>query len=561
MNSKLQSYVVFDHEPHLVCHLGMNGSIKFKHEVKVWPPRFWKLLITFKHKESTIEMALVDPRRLSRIRLVCGDPFQSEPINRLGFDPVLCMPDKEQFTQLVQKRAIPVKSLLLDQSFSAGVGNWVADEILYQARVHPNQYTQTLTETEINAIYDKMVYVTEYSVSVEADESKFPMDWLMKYRWRKGKGVGKGELPNGLKLKFITIGGRTSAYAPAVQKLHSTDAIAVREVVKAENEDVVAERVNKVELGLQLDKPIQYRMKKRTRTRPNRTSILPIRGERVVILGCSSGIGKEMAIQYATRGAHLVLFARRKELLESIRAECESAGSPQVYVVAGDVTVEEDVNKVALIVKEKWSGVDTVVYCAGMISVRPFLTSCGIQIEKKDDHCTIQDESQPVDILHKSLQRITDINYFAAVWTARLFLPILIQSSLSPNFLVVSSMAGKVGAPTRALYAGSKHALHGFFDSLRVEVSSYNVHIGLICPGTVDTELRQSAVDKSLGEGQITGSNKNKLSPNAVAQRIIQASDNREREVYIPSWFGYVTIWAKLIASPVVDWAASQKYK
>ncbi|KAG1061277.1 hypothetical protein G6F42_027722 [Rhizopus arrhizus] len=140
----------------------------------------------------------------------------------------------------------------------------------------------------------------------------------------------------------------------------------------------------------------------------------------------------------------------------------------------------------------------------------------------------------------------------------------LLLNSVSPNFIVVSSMAGKVGAPTRGLYAGSKHALHGFFDSIRVELSPYNVHIGLICPGTVDTELRQSAVDKSLGvndSSAIAGSKKNKLSPTAVAKRILQASDMREREVYIPAWFGYVALWAKLLASPLVDYAAARKYK
>jgi short-subunit dehydrogenase len=275
--------------------------------------------------------------------------------------------------------------------------------------------------------------------------------------------------------------------------------------------------------------------------------------ERVVLLGCSSGIGKECALNYASRGAKLILFARRTELLQELKQQCQDAGSPQVEFLAGDVTLEADLVKLATLTKDSFGGiVDTVIYCAGMISVRPFLESCGINTSTGD--------MKPSDEINTALQRITTINYFAAVWTARLFLPLMIQS-VSPNFIVVSSMAGKVGAPTRALYAGSKHALHGFFDSLRVEVQSLNIHIGIICPGTVDTDLRLSAVDTSLGQGQVAGSKKNKLSPTVVAKRIIQASDTREREVYIPAWFGYVAIWAKLIASPVVDWAAAKKYK
>lgn len=289
-----------------------------------------------------------------------------------------------------------------------------------------------------------------------------------------------------------------------------------------------------------------------------RTRKLKPKDERVVIVGCSSGIGKDCALKYASRGAKLVLFARREELLKQVAKECEEAGSPHVEYIAGDVTKENDLKKLADLTQEKLNGVDTVIYCAGMISVRPFLESCGISVKPGNVIEINQEKNEAVD---SALSHITTLNYFAAVWTAKLFLPLLISSSVAPNYIVISSMAGKVGAPTRALYAGSKHAIHGFFDSIRVELTPLNVHIGLICPGTVDTDLRHSAVDKSLGDGTIAGSKKNKLSTNQVAERILLASDNREREVYIPSWFGYVAIWAKLIASPIVDWAAAKKYK
>lgn len=128
-----------------------------------------------------------------------------EPISKLGFDPVLNMPSFEEFSGLVCKRAVPTKTLLLDQSFSAGVGNWVADEILFQAKIHPAQLSNTLTKEELLSLYDKTKYVCETAVAVEADESKFPEDWLMKYRWNKGRGPGKGVLPDGQILKFETV--------------------------------------------------------------------------------------------------------------------------------------------------------------------------------------------------------------------------------------------------------------------------------------------------------------------------------------------------------------------
>jgi formamidopyrimidine-DNA glycosylase len=75
--------------------------------------------------EPSIELAFSDARRLGRIRL-CTSPLTEPPISELGFDPILSMPTLDQFTPLVLKRSCPIKALLLDQSFSAGVGNWVA---------------------------------------------------------------------------------------------------------------------------------------------------------------------------------------------------------------------------------------------------------------------------------------------------------------------------------------------------------------------------------------------------------------------------------------------------
>ncbi|KAL9558970.1 hypothetical protein MBANPS3_000625 [Mucor bainieri] len=629
--------LIFDTEPHLVAHLGMTGGIRFEHEELgkglQWPPRFHKLLVTFTDPATNKEVhfGYKDPLRWGKLRLVAGDPLTSDPINKLGFDPVLGLPDIETFRSKVQKRAVPVKALLLDQSFSAGVGNWVADEILYQAMIHPAQYTNTLTEKELDDMYHKMKFICETAVEAEADEDKFPDDWLMKHRWNKGKkNENKGRLPNGMLLQFETVGGRTSAFAPERQILRITEennkvtvkrkrTVRVKKHESDQDDDLVDEfdgeddasysdakrKTNakakskkrsskkavkkevKVETEIKQEQADGNEITTRKselialaasilvghyilKQKKDRTHILKAQGERVVILGCSSGIGKECALRYAARGAKLVLFARRRELLEQLQQQCLEAGSPQVELLAGDVTVEADLVELAAVTKRTLGDVvDTVIYCAGMISVRPFLDACGIHISKRQDsqqqqqQYTITEQQKDGQEIVDALQTITTINYFSSVWTARLFLPLLLNS-VAPNFIVVSSMAGKVGAPTRGLYAGSKHALHGFFDSIRVELAPYNVHIGLICPGTVDTALRHSAVDTALGgsaEASIAGSKKNKLSPGAVAKRIVQASDLREREVYIPAWFGHLALWAKLLASPLVDYAAAQKYK
>ncbi|CAO3585189.1 unnamed protein product [Absidia cylindrospora] len=220
--------LLFDKGPHLVAHFGMTGDLKFKHDLKPdqeWPPRFWKTVITFSSQNGQTEsttVAFCDPRRLGRLRLVSGDPLASEPISKLGFDPLHNLPSVDDFSAMVGKRAVPIKALLLDQAFSAGVGNWIADEILYHSRIHPAQYSNSLTKQECETLRQQMEKVCRLAVEAEADESLLPEDWLMTYRWNKGKGKGAGVLPNGHKLAFETVGGRTSAFAPSLQKLRGS---------------------------------------------------------------------------------------------------------------------------------------------------------------------------------------------------------------------------------------------------------------------------------------------------------------------------------------------------
>jgi len=124
---------------------------------------------------------------------------------------------------MVKKRKCPIKALLLDQSFSAGVGNWIADEILFQARIHPEQVANTLNDAQIALMHEKMVSICQTAVDAHADSSKFPDDWLFRHRWGKGKKEKSTPLllPDGqaAKIKWLTVGGRTSAFVEQVQKL------------------------------------------------------------------------------------------------------------------------------------------------------------------------------------------------------------------------------------------------------------------------------------------------------------------------------------------------------
>src|SRR5207249_2635972 len=147
-----------DRRPWPCLHFGMTGGfhtapggprVKLKSSQKrpdsSWPPRFTKLHLIF---DDGGELVLADARRLGRIRLR-RDPEHEPPISLLGFDAHRALPPFQQFRELVRKRGAPLKALLLDQSFAAGVGNWIADEVLYQARLDPRRRANSLTDAEI----------------------------------------------------------------------------------------------------------------------------------------------------------------------------------------------------------------------------------------------------------------------------------------------------------------------------------------------------------------------------------------------------------------------------
>ncbi|KAE9409351.1 AtMMH-1 [Gymnopus androsaceus JB14] len=236
-------YLELDGEGRLpVLHFGMTGMLQIKGQIASyyketpksastqWPPRFMKFILHLRDEstQETAEIAFLDARRLGRIRLR-DSPATEAPISELGFDPILCMPSLDEFKPLVLKRSCPIKALLLDQSFSAGVGNWVADEILYHAHVHPEQRCNTLTPGQIEDLHRCTRFVCETAVSVDADDTKFPDDWLFKHRWGKGKKTSTDllKLPSGepATIKWVTVGGRTSAYVAELQvKQHITKA-------------------------------------------------------------------------------------------------------------------------------------------------------------------------------------------------------------------------------------------------------------------------------------------------------------------------------------------------
>jgi formamidopyrimidine-DNA glycosylase len=211
-----------DRRPWVAVHFGMAGGLHTTRQASVrlassgrraeaaWPPRFTKLHVTF-HDGG--ELAIADGRRLGRIRLR-GDPGAELPIAALGFDALRGVPGPVRFRALARARSGPVKAVLLDQAFAAGVGNWIADEVLYQARVAPRRPVRSLTDRELDRLRTRLRAIVRRAVRARADSARFPRTWLFHRRWDARPGI----TVHGDTIRRETIAGRTAAWVPARQR-------------------------------------------------------------------------------------------------------------------------------------------------------------------------------------------------------------------------------------------------------------------------------------------------------------------------------------------------------
>ncbi|KAM0792335.1 hypothetical protein ACM66B_005018 [Microbotryomycetes sp. NB124-2] len=234
-------YLLLESPPHPMFHFGMSGQAFILGErgdsrrrgnrapITEWPPKYAKVclkLVDATSGDHLGDWAFCDSRRFGRIQLVhADDPETVPPLSLLGADPLLDMLPLETMTAKLAKRNAPIKAILLDQNGPfCGIGNWMVDEILYHAKLHPAHPASALTADELATLHDKIQYVTNTAVRSNAESSAFPADWLFKKRWGKGKRQDHSfTLPDGTvtRIVFEQVGGRTSAIVEAVQKLPS----------------------------------------------------------------------------------------------------------------------------------------------------------------------------------------------------------------------------------------------------------------------------------------------------------------------------------------------------
>ncbi|XP_008454183.2 formamidopyrimidine-DNA glycosylase isoform X2 [Cucumis melo] len=211
-----------DSPPFPAFHFGMAGAIYIKgvavtnykrsmvNDDDEWPSKYSKFFVEL---DDGVDLSFTDKRRFAKVSLL-EDPASVPPISKLGPDALLEPMALDEFIESLEKKKLAIKTLLLDQSYISGIGNWVADEVLYQARIHPNQSAATLSKESCAALHKSIQEVLKRAVEVDAESNSFPEEWLFHFRWGKRPGQ-----VNGKEIHFITTGGRTSAFVPELQKL------------------------------------------------------------------------------------------------------------------------------------------------------------------------------------------------------------------------------------------------------------------------------------------------------------------------------------------------------
>ncbi len=227
------------------------------------------------------------------------------------------------------------------------------------------------------------------------------------------------------------------------------------------------------------------------------------------ITGASSGIGEALAIAFAKQGAKLILSARRKNELERVKSAC-GLPTDQVLVLPLDLLEQAKMPEKASFALQQFGHIDILINNGG-ISQRSLAVNTSLDVDR----------------------RILEVDYLGTVALTKALLPHFIARQKG-KVVVISSLVGKFGTPYRSSYSAAKHALHGFFDSLRAELDEHSIDIQIICPGFIHTEVSKNAL---TGDGtplqKMDKATSSGMPPERFAKKAIQAIYRGTPETYI----------------------------
>jgi len=248
----------------------------------------------------------------------------------------------------------------------------------------------------------------------------------------------------------------------------------------------------------------------------------------IVLTGASSGIGRALALELAPQRPRLALAARDAARLEEVAAACRERGA-QVLVQPADVTSPQDCRRLVERSVAELGGIDVLVNNAGIGMIARF------------------DETRDLSLF----ERVLRVNYLGAVYMTHYALPHLKRSR--GLIVAVASLTGLTGVPTRTAYAASKHAMVGFFESLRIELLGSGVGVTIVAPDFVVSEIHRRALD---AEGKPLGATPMQedriMTTEDCARRIARAMQRRQR-LAVLSLRGRLGRFVRLLAPGLID--------
>ncbi|MFZ6053420.1 SDR family oxidoreductase [Halocola ammonii] len=226
------------------------------------------------------------------------------------------------------------------------------------------------------------------------------------------------------------------------------------------------------------------------------------------ITGASSGIGEHLTYELGKSSAKIVISARRAEVLEKVKNACTF---PQnITVLPLDLSKPETFT----------TAVEKITSDLGRIDI--LVNNGGISQRSRA-------EETPVEIDRK----VMEVNFFGNIALTKAVLPTMKRQG-SGKIVVTSSLMGKFGFFLRSAYAASKHALHGFYDSLRLEMEDDGISVLLLCPGFIRTDISKNALDSSGKKtGEMDDNQDSGMSPDKAAKEIVRAIRKNKKEVLI----------------------------
>ncbi|GAF04478.1 SDR family oxidoreductase [Saccharicrinis fermentans] len=229
----------------------------------------------------------------------------------------------------------------------------------------------------------------------------------------------------------------------------------------------------------------------------------------VWITGASSGIGEELAYALAREGARLVLTARNKAQIEKVKSKCLLHTS-YCWIQLMDLSKVEQIDSAVKEVLEQTGKIDVLINNAGR-SQRSLAKHTPLGIDRS----------------------IMELNFFSMVALTKSVLPSMLHHG-SGHIVAVSSITGKFGFPWRTAYAASKHAVQGFFESLRAELNQDHIHVTIVSPGRIKTDISLKALTENgqayniMDKGQLNG-----MGADACARQIVKAIKKNRKDILV----------------------------